>query len=107
MKAGSVLVDMGASDLGGNVEGSRPGQTVVTPNGVTIVGGNTLAAMMATSASNTYARNVTALLLHLVHDGELTIDLDDEIQAGVVITHGGTVVAPATAALLTTKGEHA
>jgi NAD(P) transhydrogenase subunit alpha len=55
---------------------------------------------MPTSASNAYARNISALLLHLLNDGELHIDLDDEIQRGVVITHGGSVVQPATAKLL-------
>jgi proton-translocating NAD(P)+ transhydrogenase subunit alpha len=104
MKAGSVIVDMAASDLGGNVEVSKPGETFVTDNGVTVIGAGTLPSQMATSASNTYARNVSALLLHLVADGALAIDQlmtdKDEIAAGVVITHGGAVVQAATAALL-------
>jgi len=104
MKAGSVIIDMAASDLGGNVEISKPGETLVTDNGVTVIGAGTLPSQMATSASNTYSRNISALLLHLVADGALAIDAlmsdGDEIAAGVVITHGGAVVAPATAALL-------
>jgi H+-translocating NAD(P) transhydrogenase subunit alpha len=104
MKAGSVIVDMAASDLGGNVEVSKPDETFVTDNGVTVIGAGTLASQMATSASNTYARNISALLLHLVADGALAIDQlraeEDEIAAGVVITHGGAVVQAATAALL-------
>jgi NAD(P) transhydrogenase subunit alpha len=104
MKAGSVIVDMAASDLGGNVEISKPDETFVTDNGVTVIGAGTLASQLATSASNTYARNISALLLHLVADGALVIDQlmsdQDEIAAGVVITHGGAVVQPATAALL-------
>ncbi|HWC35314.1 MAG TPA: NAD(P) transhydrogenase subunit alpha [Mycobacteriales bacterium] len=100
MKSGSVIVDMGASALGGNVEGSRPGEVVVSGNGVTIVGAGDLASRMATAASTAYARNISALLLHLVAEGALTIDLEDEITAGVVITHDGKVVHPATAALL-------
>jgi NAD(P) transhydrogenase subunit alpha len=91
---------MGASDLGGNVAGSNPGVTEVTPNGVTIVGASNLPSLLATSASSTYARNMTALLTHLIADGALAIDLSDEIQAGVVITYGGSVVQAATAALL-------
>jgi H+-translocating NAD(P) transhydrogenase subunit alpha len=100
MRAGSVIVDMGASPLGGNVDGSQPGATIVTPNGVTIVGAGTLPALMSSSASATYARNLSALLLHLIVDGALVIDLSDEIQQGVVITHDGAVVQAATAALL-------
>jgi NAD(P) transhydrogenase subunit alpha len=100
MSAGSVLVDMGASALGGNVANSVPGQTTVTENGVTVIGATNLAATVPTAASNALARNVSALLLHMVTDGALAIDTADEIQAGVVITHGGTVVQPATAAAL-------
>ena len=100
MRRGSVIVDMGASALGGNVEGSRPGEVVVSRNGVTIVGAGDLPSRMATAASTAYARNISALLQHLVTDGALAIDLDDEITAGVVVTHDGQVVHPATAALL-------
>jgi NAD(P) transhydrogenase subunit alpha len=104
MKAGSVIVDMAASDLGGNVEISKPGETFVTDNGVTVIGAGTLPSQLATSASNTYSRNISSLLLHLVADGALAIDTlvsdGDEIAAGVVITHDGSVVQPATAALL-------
>jgi NAD(P) transhydrogenase subunit alpha len=104
MRAGSVIVDMAASDLGGNVVGSQPGQTLVTDNGVTLIGAANLAAMMSTSASTMYARNISAVLTHLITDGELAIDLTDEVQAGVVITHNGEVVQPATAGLLAKDG---
>jgi H+-translocating NAD(P) transhydrogenase subunit alpha len=100
MSPGSVLVDMGASALGGNVAGSEPGQTIVTEGGVTIIGADNLPASVPTAASNAYSRNVSALLLHMVQDGALVIDLDDEIQRGVVITHHNEVVQQATAALL-------
>ena len=100
MAAGSVVVDMGAGPLGGNVASSVPGETIVTENGVTVIGAGGLAATVPTAASAAFARNVSALLLHLVADGALAIDLSDEIQAGVVITHEGAVVQPATAALL-------
>ena len=105
MRAGSVIVDMAASALGGNVEGSVPDQTLVTANGVTVIGAPNLPAAMPTGASSSYARNVSALLRHLVVDGKLTIDLDDEIQRGVVITHDGQVVHAATRALLTSAKE--
>ena len=99
MAAGSVIVDLAAGALGGNVALSRPGETVVTDEGVTIVGAANL-PRVPTAASAAYSRNITALLLHLIRDGALAIDLTDEIQAGVVITHGGQVVHPAVAALL-------
>ncbi|HEX2824152.1 MAG TPA: NAD(P) transhydrogenase subunit alpha [Streptosporangiaceae bacterium] len=107
MSAGSVIVDMGASALGGNVTGSRPGETVVTENGVTIVGADNLPATVPTAASNAYSRNISALLLHLTKDGALAIDTNDEIQAGVVIAHDGKVVNESVASLLgpQTKGD--
>ena len=94
MAAGSVIVDMGASALGGNVVGSVPGQTIVTEHGVTIVGAGALPASMPAAASAMYARNVSALLLYLIKDDELVLDPADELQAGVVITAGGAIVHP-------------
>ena len=99
MAAGSVIVDMAASALGGNVAGSVPGEQVVTENGVTVIGAPNLPATVPAAASAAYSRNMTALLLHMTSDGSLVIDPGDEIQAGVVITHDGRVVHPATAAL--------
>jgi len=99
MSPGSVIVDMGASALGGNVTGSAPGETVVTSNGITIIGADNLPATMPTAASNAYSRNISALLLHMTADGTLAIDTNDEIQAGVVIAHDGKVVQEAAARL--------
>jgi H+-translocating NAD(P) transhydrogenase subunit alpha len=95
MAAGSVIVDMGASALGGNVAGSQAGETVVTENGVTVVGAAGLPSMMPAAASAMYARNISSLLLYLVKDGSLTVDLSDDLQRGVVITYEGRVVHPA------------
>ena len=106
MAAGSVIVDMGASALGGNVAGSMPGQTVVTANGVTIIGATNLPATVPTAASNAFSRNVSALLLHMTVDGALQIDTTDEIQAGVVITRDGEVVQPAVAKQLQESLQH-
>ncbi len=100
MAAGSVIVDMGASALGGNVAGSVPGETVVTENGVTIIGAQNLPSSVPTAASNAYSRNISALLLSMVTDGALVIDPADEVQAGVVVAHDGQVVHPAVAKLL-------
>jgi len=107
MTAGSVIVDMGASTLGGNVSGSRPGETVVTGNGITIIGADNLPASMPTAASNAYSRNIATLLEYLTADGALAIDTSDEIQAGVVITHDGRVVQEGVAALLGAQPEPA
>jgi H+-translocating NAD(P) transhydrogenase subunit alpha len=106
MAAGSVIVDMGASALGGNVAGSAPGQTVVTANGVTIIGATNLPATVPTAASNAFSRNMSALLLHMTAEGALQIDTTDEIQAGVVITRDGEVVQPAVAKLLRDSLQH-
>jgi H+-translocating NAD(P) transhydrogenase subunit alpha len=95
MTPGSVVVDLGASALGGNVDGSRPSETVVTENGVTVIGAGNLPSTMPSAASAMYARNVSALLLYLVKDGSLAVDLSDDLQRGVVITHEGRVVHPA------------
>lgn len=97
MAPGSVIVDMGASALGGNAAGSQAGETVVTENGVTIVGAANLASTMPAAASAMYARNMSSLLLYLVKDGALAVDLSDDLQRGVVITHEGRVVHPALA----------
>ncbi len=105
MAPGSVIVDMGASPLGGNVAGSVPGETVVTGNGVTIIGADNLPSTVPTASSSAYSRNISALLLHMVADGALRIDTTDEIQAGVVVAHDGQVVHPAVAKLLDGEGE--
>jgi NAD(P) transhydrogenase subunit alpha len=100
MRPGSVVIDAASSPLGGNVANSRPGETLVLGNGVTVIGADDLPSMMPTSASAAYSRNIAALLLHLLVEGDVVIDLDDEIQAGVVMTHGGSVVHPAVMARL-------
>jgi len=102
MAAGSVVVDMGASDLGGNVAGSTVDQTIVTENGVTVIGAGRLPSSMPAAASAMYSRNSSSLLLYLVKDGELALDLSDDLQAGVVVTRDGSVVHPA----LTAPAEH-
>ncbi len=97
MAAGSVIVDIGASVLGGNVAGSVPDETVVTENGITVIGAGSLPATMPTAASAMYARNVSALLLYLIKDGELALDAGDELQSGVLISRDGAIVHPALA----------
>jgi len=100
MKPGSVIVDMAASALGGNVELSKAGETIVTDNGVTIIAPDNLPATMPVGSSAFYARNISALLLGMVKDGELNLDFEDEVTKATVITHGGAVVQDATKKLL-------
>jgi len=104
MKSGSVIVDMAASELGGNCELTRAGETLVTDNGVTIIGPENLPASMPASASAFFARNISALLLGMVKDGALTLDFADEVTAATVIATGGAVVQEATKKLLEPAG---
>ena len=99
MRPGAVVVDL-AGEQGGNCALSKPGETIETDNGVIVTAPLNLPSSMPASASLMYARNISALLLHLVRDGQLVLDFDDEITAGAVITHDGKVVHAATRQLL-------
>jgi NAD(P) transhydrogenase subunit alpha len=92
MRAGSLVVDLAASEEGGNVEGSVPEQEVTTDNGVRIIGAGNLPARVPAAASTAFSNNVTALLADLIQDGTLTINLEDEIQAAVVVAYNGQVL---------------
>ena len=100
MKPGSVIVDMAASALGGNVELSKAGETIVTDNGVTIIAPDNLPATMPVGSSAFYARNISALLLGMVKDGDLNLDFEDEVTKATVITKDGAVVSDAVKKLL-------
>lgn len=100
LKPGSVCVDLGASDLGGNVFGSVDGQTRRTENGVTVIGAGNLAADLPASSSQMYARNVTAVLESLLRDDLVTVDPADEVHASVVVCHEGVVTSAAVRRLL-------
>lgn len=89
MKQGSVIVDM-AADSGGNVAGSRPGETVVV-HGVTIVGAVNLASRMPVHASEMYSKNLFNFISPFMKAGELQLDWNDEIIAGSVFTHEGRI----------------
>ena len=103
MQPGSVVIDLAASELGGNVEGSAPETTTITDNGVTVIGAGNLPSGVPKAASTAYARNIVALLAHLVRDGSVVLEPDDTITAGVLITHDGDIVHPAVRALLEGK----
>ena len=90
MAPGSVLVDL-AAERGGNCELTRAEETIQV-NGVTIVGDINLASTVPYHASQMYARNLTAFLLLLVKDGQLNINMQDEIVRETLVTRGGEVV---------------
>ncbi len=90
MAPGSVIVDL-AAERGGNCELTKPGETVVA-HGVTIVGRINLPSGVPYHASQMYARNITAFLLHMVKDGKLQLNLDDEIIRETLFTQGGELV---------------
>lgn len=95
MKPGSVLIDL-AVEQGGNVEGSKLGETVVTANGVKIVGHANYPSRIAESASLLYAKNLLALLTALNDkDKGVTINWDDEIVKAIALTRDGAVIHPA------------
>ena len=95
MHAGAVIVDL-AAEAGGNCELTQPGQSVLSPNGVQIVGTTNLPGTMPYHASQLYSRNVHALLGVLIKDGALALDMNDEIVKGTTIVHEGTVTHQAT-----------
>jgi len=94
LTAGSVIVDL-AVEAGGNVEGSRPEETVLTPNGVKIIGPANMPSRIAADASQLYARNLLSFLALLVDkDKGLKIDTADEIIKATLLTENGAVVNP-------------
>ena len=92
MQPGSVIVDL-AAERGGNCELTRRDE-VVTEHGVTIYGPTNLPATAPYQASSMYAKNISAFLRHIVTDGAVHIDLDDQITRDTLLTMGGGVVHP-------------
>ncbi|HMD63325.1 MAG TPA: Re/Si-specific NAD(P)(+) transhydrogenase subunit alpha [Stellaceae bacterium] len=94
LAAGSVIVDL-AVETGGNVEGSRPEEVVLTPNGVKIIGPVNMPSRIAADASQLYARNLLSFLSLLVDkDRGVKIDTADEIIKATLLTENGAVVNP-------------
>jgi NAD(P) transhydrogenase subunit alpha len=98
MKPGAVIVDM-AAEQGGNVEGSKAGETVDV-NGVRILGPVNLPATLSQHASQLFAKNIQALLALLSKDGKLHLDFADDIVKSACVAHGGVVVNERVKALL-------
>jgi H+-translocating NAD(P) transhydrogenase subunit alpha len=96
MRTGSVIVDI-AAEQGGNCELTRAGETVVTSNGVKVIGPVNLAGTLAYNASEMYARNLFNFLKPAIDKaGDLKIDWTDEVFAGAVLTHDGAIKHEAT-----------
>ena len=98
MQPGAIIVDL-AAEGGGNCQLTRPGETV-TVHGVTILGPVNLASTIPYHASQMYAKNVTSFLQNAVTDGELRLNLEDEIIRDTLLTHEGEVVNPKVRELL-------
>ena len=99
MKAGSVIVDM-AVEAGGNCSLSEI-NAVVVKHGVTLVGESNLPSLLPVNASQLYATNISTLALHLASKDGLSLDLEEEITKGVLITHEGELVHAFTKQILT------
>jgi len=89
MKTGSVVVDL-AAETGGNVEGSQPGE-VVTIGGALVWGAKDVPSQMPVHASQLYSANVAAVLKLLTTDGQVDLDLEDEIVSSSLVIHNGVV----------------
>lgn len=98
MRPGSVVLDM-AVEFGGNCEVSENGKTV-KKHGVTIIGEPNLPSLVATNSSEVYSKNLMALLDHIVKEGKLDLNLDDEIVKGSLITFNKEVIQERTKSLL-------
>jgi len=95
MRSGSVIVDMAAAQ-GGNVEGTRAGEVIVTDNGVTIIGYTDLAGRLPAQSSQLYGTNLVNLMKLLTpgKDGALVLDFDDVVQRGITVVHRGEKMWP-------------
>ncbi len=92
MARGSVIIDL-AAERGGNCELTRPNETVVE-HGVTIVGTFNFATTVPYHASQMYARNLATFISHMLKDGQLVLDLEDQITRETLITRDGKIVNP-------------
>ena len=93
MKSGSVIVDL-AVEAGGNCSLSKPGETIVSDNGVIIIGNLNMPSRLAADASALYAKNLLNFMMpHMSKKGaELSIDWEDEIIIGTLLTKYGIIV---------------
>ncbi len=98
MKMGSVIVDL-ASENGGNCELTQKDE-IITHKGVIIDGTSNFPATMQTHASQLYSKNISSFVKHMLKEGELNLDLKDEIIAGAMFTHKGEITHQPTKELI-------
>jgi NAD(P) transhydrogenase subunit alpha len=98
MRPGTVIVDL-AGATGGNCALSKPDETIEI-NGVVIMAPSNLAATVAVDASQLYSRNVTSFLNLLIKDGELNVNMSDDVVGPSCVTHGGACVNKRVAAAI-------
>jgi len=93
MMPGSIVVDMAVS-TGGNVEGSKLFENVVTENGVTIMSGDLLERQVPFDASKMFSGNITAFLTHFYNkeSKEFEVRMEDDIMKGCLLTQGGQII---------------
>ena len=89
MKRGSVIVDL-ASENGGNCELTQKDE-IINHKGVIIDGTSNFPATMQAHASQLYAKNISSFIIHMMNEGEINLDLDDEIISGAMFTHKGEI----------------
>ena len=99
MKAGAVIVDI-AAETGGNCELTEAGKTIVSTNGVSVIGPVNLAATAPIHASELYAKNLYNFLELSLKDGALNLDWNDELIAKTCVTHAGEIKHEATKQLV-------
>ncbi len=90
MAPGSVILDL-AAERGGNCELTKTGEKT-TEYGVTIIGWFNLASSVPSHASQMYSRNISAFLLHMIQEGKIRFDMEDEIIHSTMLTRDGEVV---------------
>jgi NAD(P) transhydrogenase subunit alpha len=98
MRPGSVIVDL-AAEKGGNCAVTKPGEKIVH-QGVIVIGPLNIPAAVPVHASQMYAKNISTFLLHMIKEGKLALNMEDEITIGALVSHGGELVHEAVLAAL-------
>ncbi|MGV0167384.1 NAD(P) transhydrogenase subunit alpha [Furfurilactobacillus sp. WILCCON 0119] len=90
---GTIFIDLAASDLGGNVAGSKPATTVTTPAGAQIIGAGDMASQLPAAASDMFSKNVQAVVSYITADDTLTFDIDDDVLGELIATKDGEIIS--------------
>jgi NAD/NADP transhydrogenase alpha subunit len=104
MSRGSVIIDLAAPN-GGNCEATTPGE-ILNVQGITVAGPTDLLSQMAADSSRMYSKNIIEFLLNLAPEGEIKLDLEDQIIRETMVTHEGKVVHELTRLKLDREEKH-